>query len=254
MPDDELLDLAEKGKLRDPAVLHAQVRRMMADPKGRAMVVNFSGQWLQTRNLDALQRDAVKFPEFDAELRDLMRTETEMFFEAVVEGGPQRTGFAGRKIHVPERASRQVLRHRGSYRTRVPARGIGRPPARRRIDAGKRADGFVLSHPHLARDSREMAAGEHTERAASASAAGCSVAGRKGVRQYGLGTAAIGAAPCEPGMRGMSCADGPARVWPGELRRHRPMADQSMANFRWMSRAYCRTARHFPAPRNCERS
>jgi PAS domain-containing protein len=84
MPDDELLALAEKGKLRDPEVLHAQVRRMMADPKGRALAVNFSGQWLQTRNLDALQRDAAKFPEFDAELRDLMRTETEMFFEAVV--------------------------------------------------------------------------------------------------------------------------------------------------------------------------
>jgi PAS domain-containing protein len=84
MPDDELLGLAEKGRLRDPAVLHAQVRRMMADPKARALVENFSGQWLQTRNLQALKPDAVKFPEFDAELRDLMRTETEMFFQAVV--------------------------------------------------------------------------------------------------------------------------------------------------------------------------
>src|SRR5207253_994721 len=84
MPDDELLGLAEKGRLRDPAVLHSQVRRMMLDPKARALVSNFSGQWLQTRNLDALQRDAKKFPEFDAELRDLMRTETEMFFQSVV--------------------------------------------------------------------------------------------------------------------------------------------------------------------------
>jgi hypothetical protein len=84
MPDDELLGLAEKGKLRDPEILHAQVRRMISDPKGQALAANFSGQWLQTRNLDALQRDATRFPEFDAELRDLMRTETEMFFEAVV--------------------------------------------------------------------------------------------------------------------------------------------------------------------------
>jgi hypothetical protein len=85
MPDDELLSLAEKRTLHDPAILHAQVRRMMADSKARALYVNFSGQWLQTRNLDALKRDAVKFPEFDAELRDLMRTETEMFFRSVVE-------------------------------------------------------------------------------------------------------------------------------------------------------------------------
>jgi hypothetical protein len=84
MPDDELLSLAEKGRLRDPAVLHAQVRRMMADPKAHALVENFGGEWLQTRNLDALKPDASKFPEFDAELRDDMRTETQMFFEAIV--------------------------------------------------------------------------------------------------------------------------------------------------------------------------
>jgi hypothetical protein len=84
MPDDELLALAEKGRLRDPAVLHAQVRRMMADPKAHRLVENFGGEWLQTRNLDNLRPDASKFPEFDAELRDDMRTETEMFFEAIV--------------------------------------------------------------------------------------------------------------------------------------------------------------------------
>jgi hypothetical protein len=84
MPDDELLGLAEKGKLRNRAVLMAQVRRMMADPKSRSFVDNFSGQWLETRNLDSLDRDAKMFPEFDAEMRDLMKTETQMFFEAVV--------------------------------------------------------------------------------------------------------------------------------------------------------------------------
>jgi hypothetical protein len=66
MPDDELLGLAEKGKLRDPEILHSQLRRMIADPKGQALAANFSGQWLQIRNLDALQRDASRFPEFDA--------------------------------------------------------------------------------------------------------------------------------------------------------------------------------------------
>jgi hypothetical protein len=84
MPDDELLALAEKGKLSHRAALLAQVRRMMADPKARAFVDNFSGQWLETRNLDSLERDAKLFPDFDAEMRDLMKTETQLFFGAVV--------------------------------------------------------------------------------------------------------------------------------------------------------------------------
>jgi len=84
MPDDELLSLAEKGRLNDSAVLHAQMRRMMEDPKARALAENFSGQWLQTRNLDGQKPDAVKFPEFDVELKEDMRAETQMFFDAVV--------------------------------------------------------------------------------------------------------------------------------------------------------------------------
>jgi len=62
----------------------AQAARMIRDPKSKAFVKNFGGQWLQTRNLDVLKPDQTKFPEFDAELREDMRTETEMFFEAVV--------------------------------------------------------------------------------------------------------------------------------------------------------------------------
>jgi hypothetical protein len=84
MPDDELLSLAERGRLHDPQVLHAQVRRMIADPKARSLASNFGGQWLQTRNLDFQKPDAKAFPDYDVELRDAMRTETEMFFQAVV--------------------------------------------------------------------------------------------------------------------------------------------------------------------------
>jgi hypothetical protein len=84
MPDDELLSLAERGRLHDPEVLHAQVRRMMADTKARSLASNFGGQWLQTRNLDFKGPDTKAFPDYDVELRDAMRTETEMFFQAVV--------------------------------------------------------------------------------------------------------------------------------------------------------------------------
>lgn len=83
-PDDELLRLAESDRLHQPSVLDAQVKRMLADPKSGAFADNFSGQWLETRSLDALQRDAKKFPEWNADLREDMRTETRMFFEAVL--------------------------------------------------------------------------------------------------------------------------------------------------------------------------
>jgi hypothetical protein len=84
MPDDELLSLAGNGRLHDPEVLPAQVRRMLADAKARSLAGNFGGQWLQTRNLDYGAPDRKAFPDYDIELRDAMRTETEMFFQAVI--------------------------------------------------------------------------------------------------------------------------------------------------------------------------
>lgn len=82
MPDDELMDLAATGQLRQN--LQAQVRRMMASPKSQALVENFSGQWLQTRNLDFVAPDNTLFPDYNANLRESMRTETQMFFASVM--------------------------------------------------------------------------------------------------------------------------------------------------------------------------
>ena len=84
MPDDELLRLGEANRLHLPAVLGAQVKRMLADPKAGALADNFAGQWLETRSLDAVTRDQMRFPEWNAELRDAMRTETRLFFDAVL--------------------------------------------------------------------------------------------------------------------------------------------------------------------------
>ena len=84
MPDDELLGLAEAGRLRQPGVLTAQVNRMLADPRSAAFAANFAGQWLETRNLDAVRPDPQKFPEWNPELRDAMKTETAMFFDSVL--------------------------------------------------------------------------------------------------------------------------------------------------------------------------
>jgi hypothetical protein len=81
IPDDELLELAAKGRLKDPAVLDAQVRRMLKDPKARALVDNFAGQWLYLRDLASVTPET---REFDGNLRRAFRRETELLFESVV--------------------------------------------------------------------------------------------------------------------------------------------------------------------------
>jgi cytochrome c553 len=82
IPDDELLDLASRGRLKDPRVLQAQVRRMLADSRASALVQNFGGQWLFLRDLDNVKPDFREYPEFDDELREAFRLETELFFES----------------------------------------------------------------------------------------------------------------------------------------------------------------------------
>jgi hypothetical protein len=84
MPDDELLRVAGTNQLRQPAVLTAQVRRMLKDPKSQALVENFGGQWLQFKNIDVERPDTERFPDWDEYLRYSMRRETELFFENIV--------------------------------------------------------------------------------------------------------------------------------------------------------------------------
>ncbi len=84
IPDDELLSVAAQGKLSDPAVLDRQVRRMLADPKAEALVSNFAEQWLFLRNVQSVTPDEATFPNFDDNLRQSFRRETELFFESVV--------------------------------------------------------------------------------------------------------------------------------------------------------------------------
>ena len=79
IPDEALLDAAISGKLHNPAVLEQHVRRMLADPRADALVSNFVGQWLFLRNLPAVLPDPRKDPDFDDDLRQGFRRETEMF-------------------------------------------------------------------------------------------------------------------------------------------------------------------------------
>jgi len=84
IPDEELLSRAIDGTLRRPDVLDQQVRRMLADPRSQALVTNFAGQWLYLRNLAAVSPDPRTFPDFDDNLRQAFRRETELLFESIV--------------------------------------------------------------------------------------------------------------------------------------------------------------------------
>jgi cytochrome c5 len=84
IPDDELLTLAIAGRLREPSVLKAQVRRMIADERSEALTTQFTGQWLQLRNLDKVTPDLLMFPDFDDNVRQAFRRETELFFTSIV--------------------------------------------------------------------------------------------------------------------------------------------------------------------------
>jgi hypothetical protein len=97
MPDDDLLGLAEAGKLREPATLDAQVKRMMTDKKAAAFADNFAGQWLEIRNLDSIKPDPQKFPAWNAQLKDEMRTETNLFFQHVLSENRPITEFIDAK-------------------------------------------------------------------------------------------------------------------------------------------------------------
>ena len=83
IPDDTLLNLASQGKLKDPAVLEQQVKRMLIDPRADALADNFAEQWLFLRNLKTSSPNLVDFPDFDDNLRQAMLQETKLFFESI---------------------------------------------------------------------------------------------------------------------------------------------------------------------------
>ena len=84
IPDEELLDAAVRGRLRDPVVLERQTRRMLADRRAARWMNDFLGQWLQVRNLQTMVPDPLRFPGYDSTLRDALLEETELFFESQV--------------------------------------------------------------------------------------------------------------------------------------------------------------------------
>ena len=85
IPDDELLEVAARGALRNDGAVAAQVERMLADPKASALTENFAGQWLFLRNMRTVKPDPLAFPEFDGNLREGFTRETELWFESQIQ-------------------------------------------------------------------------------------------------------------------------------------------------------------------------
>jgi|SRR5579871_1629874 len=83
IPDDELLSVAEQGKLSDTKTLEQQIRRMLADPRSKTLTTNFAFEWLKVRDMDALEPDPYVYPSFDRSLRAALRREIEMFIDSI---------------------------------------------------------------------------------------------------------------------------------------------------------------------------
>jgi hypothetical protein len=129
MPDDELFRLACAGELSRPAVLVAQVRRMLKDSRARALAEDFAGQWLQTRALAEAAPDPTRFPDFDDELRRAMRAETELVFDHVAREDRGVTELlTGEYTFANERLARHygLSGVRGDRMRRVSLAGTGR--------------------------------------------------------------------------------------------------------------------------------
>ena len=133
LPDEPLISLAAQGKLKQPAVLEQQVRRMLADPRSKTLIDNFAEQWLHLRNLKNSNPDLGAFPDFDDNLRQAMKEETELFFDSIMRedrsvmdllnadytfvnerlarhyGMPNIYGSRFRRVQVPSEARRGLL-------------------------------------------------------------------------------------------------------------------------------------------------
>ena len=202
VPDDQLLNLATLGKLKDPAVLDSQVKRMLADPKSKALVDNFADQWLYLRNLKNINPDFETFPDFDDNLRQAMRHETDLFFGNIIHEDRSVLDLLNANYTF---INERLARHYGipnvygtdfrrvTHHRRTPPRVAG---------TSQHFDHHVLCDAHLARAARQVDSDQsdrHAARSAAAQRSGAERALRS--RQSHFAARAHGRAPQESGLR-----------------------------------------------------
>ena len=226
IPDEELLDVAERGTLTDPPVLRRQVRRMLADPRSEALVSNFAAQWLHLRNLDDVKAEPSIYPEFDQDLVDAFRQETALFIASTIEENRSVLDLLGADYTYLNEPAGAALRHPRGLREPIPARDAARPGAAGRA-AGPclAAVADIVSAPHLARPARAVASRSDLRGAAAGSSARrAPVAGARRERRTGGDARAPGAASAQSRVCELSPGHRSAGLHAGALRRHREVA------------------------------
>ena len=256
IPDDELLSLAVDNRLHEPAVLRKQVRRMLGDPRSHALIENFAGQWLYLRNLAVKGGAVEQFPDFDDNLRQAFRTETEMLFGSIVREDRNVVDLLTADYTFVDERLATALRYSGRLRQPVPPRRDHERRAPRPARPGQHSDGHVEPGPYVARAARRLGARERDRRARPDAAAERSRArGDEDCREPpGDRACANGAAPGEAVLLRLPQDHGPDRLRARELRRRRPLAhrrarraDRRHAALSWTARTS--TARRSCAPR-----
>ena len=226
-PDDQLLALAERGELKRPAVLERQVRRMLGDRRAAALSTNFAGQWLHLRNLAAARPDARLYPDFDDNLRQAFRRETELLFETILKENRSVTELLSAKYtFLNERLAKHygVPNVYGDHFRRV---GLDAQPER----AGLLGHGSILTVTSYADRTSPVLRGkwilenilgmpppappQNVPPLGDAKSSGKTLSMRERML----------AAPRQPDLRQLPSADGSGRPVDGEFRCDRPLAD-----------------------------
>ena len=230
MPDDELLALAEQGRLHEPPILEKQVRRMMAAPESSELIKNFAGQWLNLRALETVQPNPLVYPDFDDNLRQAFRHEVELLLDSIVHEDRSVLDLLNASYtFVDERLALHygIPNVYGSQFRRVTLspdldmrRGL---LGKGRVDARD-----ITGHENIARHARQVVPGDLPRRQSSA-AAGCPPAesvstGQRGQCEGTDHARAHGDASREPDVRELSQLVRANRARTRELRRHRRVA------------------------------
>ena len=224
IPDDELLALAERNELSKPEVFEQQVRRMLADRRAENLATNFAGQWLYLRNLATVTPDMRLFPDFDDNLRQAFRQETELFFGSIVE---------------EDRSVLDLLKANYTFLNERLAKHYGIPNIYgnrfRRVElADNRERGGLLRQGSILTVTSYATAPPRSF-AANGYWRICSARRRRGLRPMChrskitrsrriFRSAMLGRTPCQCRVRHVPSIDRPGRIYAGGVRRHWPLA------------------------------
>ena len=225
IPDDELLDAAAAGTLRQPEVLRRQVNRMLADPRSRSLVTNFAAQWLFLRDVETKEPDVYLFRDFDEGVRAAFVRETELFLDSILRENRSVLDLLTADYTF---LNEPLAKHYGipqHHRQPFPARDASEgESAQGPAGTGEHPVDHVLQHAHVGRVAGQVRAREPAGLAAATAAARRAVAQHRAVRAAAVDEGSDAAAPRQSGLRLMPRQDGSDRLRPGELRRPRAVA------------------------------